>query len=259
MLTESVPPDSPPPEHAEAGPHESPPAGAAPGRLRLVDVLRGLGSDRATGTLVLPGTGERVILRDGRVVLVETPRTPAIGDLVVGSGHLDAAAWAVFEKAADAPDAPPGMPVFSWERMCRETTVDAAAQVLTEDPVDADFRPGPGPGWTDSVPAIKPGRLLREVERRKDVLRRLRPVITPRTVIVKTRGGIWEKIQMTGAQWALLVEVQDGVTPLEVAPRIGHGVISATLLSYELIRLGLLRSDRDNDRRRAEPVGPLFL
>lgn len=243
---------------AEPVPAESVPAEPVPGDRRAVDVLYDLASRRAFGTLILPRTDERIVVRDGRVVLVESPRSPSLDDLVVGSGHLDGETWGAFKVHADAPSAPPGMSVFTWERMCRETTLDAAMLVLGDDPGEADFRAGSVPCWTGSIPAMEPGRLVSEVGRRDGVLRRLRPAITPRTVVAKAQEGNWERIQVTGAQWTLLVEVEDGVTPLEVSPRIGHGVTSATVLCYELMRLGLLRVDQGDDRRLAEPVGTLF-
>jgi hypothetical protein len=143
--------------------------------------------------------------------------------------------------------------------MFRETTLDAAMPVLTDNLSEAEFHAGSVPSWTGSIPGMEPDRLIREVERREQVLQRLRPVIAPRTVVVKAPEGSREKIQLTGAQWALLVEVHDGATPLEMSSRIGHGVTSTTLLCYQLMRLGLLHADRDNDRRRTEPVGTLFL
>jgi hypothetical protein len=244
---------------AESVPAESVPAESVPGARRAVDVLHDLASHRAFGTLILPRTDERIVVRDGRVVLVESPRSPSLDDLVVGSDHLDAVTWAAFKDRANTPSVPPGMSAFTWERMCRETTLDAAMLVLTDDPGEAEFRAGSVPCWTGSIPAMEPDRLVREVGRRNDVLRRLRPSITPRTVVSKAQEGSWERIQVTVTQWTLLVEVQDGDTPLEVSPRIGHGVTSATFLCYELMRLGLLRVGRDNDRRRAEPVGKIFL
>jgi hypothetical protein len=234
-------------------------AESVPDDRRAIDLLCDLASDRAVGTLIPPRTGERIVVRDGRVVLVDSPRSPSLDDLVVGSGHLDAAAWAAFKAHADTTSRPPEMSAFTWERMCRETTVDAAMPVLTDNLGEAEFRAGSVPGWTGSIPGMEPDRLIREVERRKHVLRRLRPVIAPRTVVVKAPERSREKIQLTGTQWALLIEVQDGVTPLDVSSRIGHGVTSTTLLCYQLMRLGLLRADRDDDRRRAEPVGTLFL
>jgi len=251
VLAETVPRETVPPETV--------PAGSVPGGRRAVDLLYDLASRRASGVLILPRTDERIIVRDGRVVLVETPRSPLLDDLVVGSGHLDAATWAAFKDHADAPPVPPGMSVFTFERMRRETTLDAAMLVLADDSDETEFRSGSVPGWTGSNPAMELDRLVREVERRHDVLSRLRPVINPRTVVVKAREGSRERLQVTGTQWALLVEVQDGVTPLEVSPRIGRGVTSATVLCYELMRLGLLRVERDDDRRRTEPVGTLFL
>jgi hypothetical protein len=244
---------------AEPVPPEFPSAGSVPGEPRTGDLLDELASDRASGTLVLPRTGERVVVRDGRIVLVESPRSPSLDDLVVGSGHLDAAAWSSFKDLAESPAVPPGMSVFTWERMCRETTLDAAVPVLADDAGEAELQTGILPRWTDSIPALEPDRLVREAGRRKDVLRRLRPVIDPQTVVVKTREESREKIQLTGAQWALLIEVQDGVTPLEVAPRIGHGVTAATLLCYGLLRVGLLRTDGEDGGRLTGPVGTLFL
>jgi hypothetical protein len=244
---------------AEPAPPEFRSAGPVPGDRRTGDLLYELASDRAFGTLVLPRTDERIVVRDGRVVLVESPRSPSLDDLVVGSGHLDAATWSTFKDRTDPPAVPPGMSAFTWERMCRETTLDAAMLVLTDDPGEAELQTGSVPRWTGSIPAEEPDRLVREAGRRKDVLRRLRPVIAPQTVVVKAQEGSRERIQLTGTQWALLIEVQEGVTPLEVAPRIGHGVTSATLLCYGLLRLGLLRTDRGDDRQPPEPVGALFL
>ncbi|OLT16528.1 hypothetical protein BJF78_13990 [Pseudonocardia sp. CNS-139] len=77
-------------------------------------------------------------------------------------------------------------------------------------------------------------------------------------MVTRAHSVRWEKIQMTGVQWRLLVEVGNGATPEEVAPRIGHGVTAATIMCYGLVRSGVLQVERGDAGQPADLPGSVF-
>jgi hypothetical protein len=84
------------------------------------------------------------------------------------------------------------------------------------------------------------GAVLAEVERRRQILRQLGPVITADTPVVRDAARDSPSFQVSAPQWALLVRVGEGATPRTLAMTLDRSVFGTTIEAYRLLTLGLL-------------------
>ena len=221
--------------------------------------LRKLGEERSTGMLPVTGHGDGAIFfRAGQVVYAESSRTPLPAYRASGL-----AALGLTDVPAPAPGTPgPGAGPGPGERpqagsatghlvaarsvsrlagtlVVTEAVIDAVTDLLSSDSRYARFRPSGDPPPAQARPvAVEP--LLTEVQRRHDVLRQLAPVLTPDTGISRTPALEAPSVQVSPAQWALLVRAGAGTTPRYLAAYLGRSVFGTTIEVGRLIELGLL-------------------
>jgi hypothetical protein len=120
-----------------------------------------------------------------------------------------------------------------------EPTIDAITELLSSESRFAKFRP------SDYPPAGQVGPLpietvLTEVERRRQVLRQLAPVVSADSPVVRFAPRDPPRFQVSAAQWALLVRTGDGSTPRTLAMALGRSVFGTTIEVYRLLALGML-------------------
>ena len=188
------------------------------GYANLIEArLRKLAATASTGLLPLSGHGDGAIFfRGGRVVYAESTRTPTP---VRRSGGLAALGLA----AADASPASHGAELVAMPSLERlfgmlaltEPTIDAITELLSNESRYAKFRPSDYPAAGQLSP-LSIEAVLTEVERRRQVLRQLAPVVTADSPVVRFAPRDRPRFQVSGSQWALLVRTGAGSTP-EVA------------------------------------------
>jgi Domain of unknown function (DUF4388) len=222
------------------------PGRAVEGYANLIAArLRKLAAADSTGMLPVSGRGDGAIFfRDGRVVYAESSRTPgpqraaglaAFGLLPEDSAEPGASGARAGAKLVVRP---------SLGRLARvlaltEQTIDAIAELLSTESRYAKFRPSDIP----PVPPISPITVetaLAEVERRRQILRQLAPVVSADTPVIRDVARESPSFQVSAPQWALLVRVGDGATPRTLALTLGHSVFGTTIEIYRLLALGLL-------------------
>jgi len=217
--------------------------------------LRKLGDEASTGVLPVTGHGDGAIFfRGGQVVYAESGRTPLPVPGVTGLAALGLAGVAG-SRADEQPGSPgQGSPAPSGHgglvaarsvaRLAEtlavtEAVIDAVTELLANDSRYAKFR------HSDDLPPV-PVRpipvetLLAEVQRRHEILRQLAPLITPDTEVARQPSLDSPAVQVSQAQWALLVRAGRGSTPRGLAMHLGRSVFGTTIEIYRLIELGLL-------------------
>jgi hypothetical protein len=212
------------------------------GYANLIEArLRKLAATASTGMLPLSGHGDGAIFfRDGQVVYAESTRTPTPVRRSVGLAALGLV-------AADARPASGGaelVPMPSLDRLfgmlaLTEPTIDAITELLSNESRYAKFRPSDYPAGGQMSP-LPIETVLTEVERRRQVLRQLAPVVTPDSPVVRFAPRDPPRFQVSSAQWGLLVRTGAGGTPRSLAMTLGRSVFGTTIEVYRLIALGLL-------------------
>jgi hypothetical protein len=171
--------------------------------------LRKLGADNRTGVLPVSGHGVGAIsFRGGQVIYAESNRTPLVSRL---SGTL----------------------------VLTEAIIDAVTDLLSSESRYGKFRPCENPPPAQARP-ITVEALLAEVQRRHGVLRQLAALVTPDTGIRREPTLESPSVQVSPAQWALLVRTGGATTPRSLAAYLGRSVFGTTLEVSRLIELGLL-------------------
>jgi hypothetical protein len=139
----------------------------------LCDLLQSLGAEGWTGALHLAGTpGGVLYLVDGHLTYAESPACPGLGERLVASGRLSAAAWrAAYEEGRDGHRVGRTLVrdghLGRHELACRAvaTIGDATHAVLQGD--DARVRLVPGQRhWLGVIARVDLGALVRETARR---------------------------------------------------------------------------------------------
>ena len=120
-----------------------------------------------------------------------------------------------------------------------EPTIDAITELLSSESRYAKFRPSDYPPSGQMSP-LSIETVLTEVERRRQVLRQLAPVVTADSPIVRFAPRDPPSFQVSASQWALLVRTGDGSTPRTLAMALGRSVFGTTIEVYRLLALGLL-------------------
>jgi Domain of unknown function (DUF4388) len=212
------------------------------GYVNLIEArLRKLAATASTGMLPMSGHGDGAIFfRGGRVVYAQSSRTPTPAGRTVDLAALGLVATDASPPAngAELVAAP------SFDRLVdllalTEPTIDAVTELLSSESRYAKFRPcdDPPSGQTSPLPIET---VLTEVERRRQVLRQLEPVVTADSPIVRFAPSDPPSFQVSASQWALLVRTGGGSTPRTVALALGRSVFGTTIEVYRLLALGLL-------------------
>lgn len=203
----------------------------------IVSRLRKLASAKNTGMLPFSGHGEGgIFLRDGLVVYAESSRTPAWRAGGLAALGLDPGATA---DEQDEQAGGRGASRLATELAITEATVDAACDLIASDSRYARFKPGEAPS-AGQLCEIPLEALLVEAERRHRLLRRLSTVVTADTSVVRDPRMSPASLQVSAAQWSLLLRVRGGVTPRSLAMELCGSVFGTTIEVYRLLMLGLL-------------------
>jgi hypothetical protein len=223
------------------------PGRAVDGYANLIAArLRKLATAESTGMLPVSGRGDGAIFfRGGRVVYAQSSRTPSPDQRAVGLAALGLLPenppepGASGSRAGAALVARPSLGRLASVLALTEQTIDAIAELLSSESRYAKFRPSDG----SPVPPISPITVettLAEVERRRQILRQLAPVVSADTPVVRDVARESPSFQVSAPQWALLVRVGEGATPRTLALTLGHSVFGTTIEIYRLLALGLL-------------------
>ena len=205
--------------------------------------LRKLGEEQCTGMLPVTGHGDgAVFFRGGRVVYAESSRTPLLGAPPVRAGRariadgdLPRPGSTTGELVATRSVELAGLGTLA----VTEAVIDAVTDLLSSESRYAKFRPSEDPPPAAARP-VAVELLLAEVQRRHDVLRQLAPVLTPDTRISRASALDAPSVQVSAAQWALLVRAGAGTTPRNLAVYLGRSVFGTTIEVGRLVELGLL-------------------
>jgi hypothetical protein len=233
------------------------------GGRAIVAALDALAAGRRTATARLTGAGVGAVgalyFRNGRAVGAELGGSPPCAARLIAAGRLTPGEWDEFAEACavtgpqPAPVVPPaaGLGPAEWAAICVDALLDAAAELLPaasgrDSPNtggDLVLQPGDVPGWTVSGRPVVFRELRDELRRRQSVLDRLRPIVTPDSVLRRIAADWVDPVQISARQWRVLRTVGTGASPREVAERSGSGVFATTVLVCDLIRLGMLATD----------------
>jgi hypothetical protein len=187
--------------------------------------LSRLSATGSTGALPISGYSSGTIyLLDGHVVGAESSRTPTAAG--PGGAHLSHAVTVA------------------------EAAVDAALDLLSSRSTCSRFRPAKVPPDTETI-SISVEDLLAEVTRRRRLLQQMTGVGADLALArsPEVPGG---RIQLTAAEWALLIRVRPRSTPRELAWALRRSVFGTTVDVHRLVLLGLLHAaDRKAPSRDA--------
>ncbi|MCO1658664.1 hypothetical protein [Pseudonocardia humida] len=228
------------------------------GGRAIVEALAAAAGAGRTGTAwLMGGNVGSLYFRNGLVVGAELEGAAWVRTMLVNSGRLSPEAWHDFARDGPGgrPEPPPPMPdavglgAAEWAVLSREAIVEAAFELLPpsrpEVAADMVFQPDDIPAWTASGDPVEFVWLRREMDRRQSVLDRLRAVVTPESTIARMPAERIGPVQVSAPQWRLLSALSDGATPRSVARRLGAGVFATTILTVQLMRLGMVgRRDR---------------
>jgi hypothetical protein len=226
------------------------------GYANLIEArLRKLAANGSTGMLPLSGHGDGAIFfRGGQVVYAESTRTPTpvgrpVGLAALGLVPADARPALNGATWAEPNGGPPSngaelVPAPSLDRLVgmlalTEPTIDAITELLSNESRYAKFRPSHYPPGGQASP-LPIETVLHEVERRRQVLRQLAPVVTADSPVVRFAPRDPPSFQVSAAQWSLLVATGDGSTPRTLAMALGRSVFGTTIEVYRLLALGML-------------------
>jgi hypothetical protein len=225
------------------------PGRAVDGYANLIAArLRKLAAAESTGMLPVSGRGDGAIFfRDGQVVYAESSRTPGPDKRTVGLAALGLVPTDdVREATLGAPRggaqlvALPSLGRLTSMLALTEPTIDAITDLLSNESRYAKFRQSDLPPVAQMDP-IAVEMALAEVERRRQVLRQLAPIVAADTPIVRDASAAQApSFQVSAPQWALLMRVGDGSTPRTLAMSLGQSVFGTTIEIYRLLTLGLL-------------------
>ena len=192
--------------------------------------------------LPMSGHGDGAIFfRDGQVVCAESNRTRTplrrdVGLAALGLAPVQARPLSTSTGLAVVAklDRVVGMLALT------EPTIDAITELLSSESRYAKFRQSDAPPAAAQTGPMSIELVLTEVERRRQVLRQLAPVVSPDTPIVRQALLDSPSFQVSSSQWALLVRVGDGTTPRTLALGLSRSVFGTTIEVYRLLALGLL-------------------
>ena len=178
--------------------------------------LARLATTGSTGALPISGYSSGAIyLLDGCVIGAESSRTPAAGADPAGAHLSQAVAIA-------------------------EAAVDAVLDLLSSRSTCTRFRPAKVPPDTETI-RISVADLLSEVTRRRRLLQQMAGVGAD-LALVRSPELPGSRIQLTAAEWALLIRIRSRSTPRELAWALRRSVFGTTVDVHRLVLIGLLRT-----------------
>lgn len=207
-----------------------------PSRSPVAIRLGKLAEAGRTGSLYLSGdSGGVIYVSEGDIVAADSRRTPGLAARI-GTGEVGS-----FER--------------SW--IATEATVDAAMELMSVRPRHVRFRepeeePGPGPL---GIPRMPLAALMAEVTRRHKLLEQIAAVLTPDAPVARKLRLRARAVHVSDAQWAILLQLGQPVTPRGLALELGQSVFGMTIEVYRLVIMDLV-SVVDAPARPADPAGP---
>ncbi|MFJ7906840.1 hypothetical protein [Kitasatospora sp. NPDC096204] len=221
------------------------------------EALTLLADRHATGALHGPLGSLHLV--DGQVTAAESPRAPGLADLLTGCGRITPEDWTELLRA-HGPRATVGDALVERRLLTRGelelghlgTLFDAAFFVLA-DPgggvwrFEADAR-----HWLGPVARVAPGRIRREVERRRRLLDGIWPWGQLDTAPVRPAGhGRRPSHRPSGRRRRELLDHADGRrTPADLARLLGRSGFGVTADVRRLAAAGLLDAPRPSDAQR---------
>ena len=203
--------------------------------------LTKLASAASTGSIPIAGpTAGAVYFRDGDITYAESDRTPKSARPAGAWPSRPAGAWPPepLEVAADQAQRPASEPVIGEVAALAEATVDAALDLLSSRSACGRFRTG-ATAPISTMLRISVADLLAEVTRRRRLLGQLTGITADTTVARNPQFG-HQRVQVSALQWALLIRVQAGATPRDLAWALGRSVFGTTAEVHRLMTLGLV-------------------
>jgi hypothetical protein len=188
---------------------------------------------------------------------------PAGRDGDAGSRAEDFRPTGSREAAASRAEPTSSAPTISDLASVAEATVDAATDLLSSRSACARFRVDAAPPVSTTL-RISVADLLSEVARRRRLLSQLTG-ITADTAISRNPELGHARVQVSALQWALLIRVQAGSTPRDLAWALGRSVFGTTAEVHRLMTLGLVAAAGPNaiplgtvrsDPARPDPARP---
>lgn len=236
------------------------------GGRAIVEALGAGAAAGRTGTAWLMGGNVGALyFRNGSVVGAELEGAAWVRTMLVNSGRLTPQAWSDFaqgwaEGGAQSPAVPEaiGLGQLEWTALSREAIAEAAFELVPPDRpevvADMMFQPEAIPAWTGSARPMTFAGLLQELDRRQVVLDRLRSVVTPESKITRLAAERVGPVQVSAQQWRFLSALSDSATPRSVARKLGASTFATTILSVQLMRLGMVGL-RDGSGAGRPPAG----
>ncbi|MET7680568.1 hypothetical protein [Streptomyces sp. NPDC005423] len=217
-------------------------SGRHAGPRNVPALLNGLSEEKFTGTVLVSGSpGGTIHLRQGLIASVETPGAPTPESILLRSGRVDDAAWAL---ARTAPDEEVGVLLAArgllgreeFEVVCTAAVFDGAF-ALALSPLGTWEVHDPAPAVIGG-PAVEPHRLAAETTRRMALLAQLwgPPAEFARTRIRPTEPASTTPVPPRYAE--LLGAANGRRTPRDIAFALGRGLYPVML---DLGRMRLLR------------------
>jgi hypothetical protein len=194
------------------------------GRTTVAIQLSRLALEGRTGVLRVPGDHVGTIhFYEGLVTGAESRGTPGVASRL--------ARW-----SATRDDGGPGMLTRDW--VIREAIADAALAMLPRAPRAGRFTASDVPA--PDIVAMTTAEMLTEVDRRTEVLKQLPATLTADTVVARNPRLRPQGVHVSAAQWALLMRMNEPVTPRTLAMEAGTSVFTTTLLVFRLISMNMV-------------------
>jgi hypothetical protein len=195
------------------------------GRATVASQLNKLARDGRTGVLRVSGDSTGTFhLYHGVVAYAGSGGIPDVASRL--------ARW------PSVPDAgAPGVLTRAW--IIREATADAALAILMQGPRSGRFAAGDVPS-PDGGAAMTVADMLAEVDRRLEVIRQLPAALTADTVVARNPRLSARGVHVSASQWALLVRMNEPVTPRQLAVDCGTSVFTTMLQVFRLITVDLV-------------------
>jgi hypothetical protein len=177
-----------------------------------------------TGALRLSGdSGGVIYVSEGDIVAADSGRTPSLAD------RAGADKAGSFER--------------SW--LAAEATIDAVMELMSARPRHLRFRePGeepeaglPGISGTPRMPLTS---LMAEVTRRHNLLEQIAAVLTPDSAVARNLRLRSRAVHVSDAQWAILLQLGQPVTPRALALGLGQSVFGTTIEVYRMMIMDLV-------------------
>jgi hypothetical protein len=207
-----------------------------PNRSPVAIRLGKLAEAGRTGSLHLSGdSGGVIYVSEGDIVSADSRRTPGLADRI-GTDEV-------------------GSLERGW--MATEATIDAAMELMSARPRHVRFsEPGEEPGFPASAgfPGLPLTALMAEVTRRHNLLEQIAGVLTADAAVARNLRLRSPAVHVSDAQWAILLQLGQPVTPRALALGLGQSVFGMTIEVYRMVIMDLV-SVVDAQDQAADPAG----